>query len=131
MVSTTPGWVGNWPGKSKEAFFEKVAFLGQAPVKVRGEVHAGDYIVASGLGDGSGVAVAPGKLRPDQYGRIVGRAWESSDLQQPKLITTAVSLDFFAHETGRKKDLEIERLTERIKSLECLITELRARKQGS
>lgn len=131
VVSTAPGWVGNWPGKAREALFEKVAFLGQAPVKVRGVVEAGDYVVASGLEDGTGVAVAPGRLHPGQYGKIVGKALESSDLEQLKTITTAVSVDFFAHEASSKKDLEIERLTKRIETLERLVMALKDRKLGS
>ena len=64
VVSTAPGWLGACPGKDREHLYRKVAFLGQVPVRVRGQVNAGDYIVASTLNDGTGRAVPPGDPRP-------------------------------------------------------------------
>jgi hypothetical protein len=94
VVSSRPAVVGNLPPEEQEAGYEKVAFLGQVQVRVRGPVQAGDFILASGKDDGTGVAVAPERIRPDQLERIVGRAWQSSDGQGVKRINAAVGLPF-------------------------------------
>ena len=56
VISKAPIVLGNSPPESEEHLYEKVAFVGQAPAKVRGPVKAGDYIIASGLNDGTSVA---------------------------------------------------------------------------
>lgn len=124
VVSTAPGWLGACPGKDREHLYRKVAFLGQVPVKVWGQVNAGDYIVASNLNDGTGRAVPPGDLDPDLYPKIVGRAWTGSRLEEPKLIQTAVSLNAIPHELQREKDQRIERLSARVEMLERLLTKM-------
>jgi hypothetical protein len=91
-ISTSPIVLGNAPGKEKEHLYEKVAFLGQVPVKVRGAVKAGDCIIPSGMNDGIGIAVSPEELRPAQVIHMVGRAWESSQEKGIKLINTAVGM---------------------------------------
>ena len=76
--------------------FEKVAFLGQAPVIVRGEVRAGDNVVASGHGDGISIAINPEEMMPLDYKRIIGVAWEDAigikDFGY-SLINTAIGLN--------------------------------------
>jgi len=78
VVSKNPVILGNMPPKGEEELYEKVAFMGQVPVKVRGIVNIGDYIVASGLGDGFGKAISPENLSFDNYDKIVGVAWSAS-----------------------------------------------------
>jgi len=63
-------------------------------VKVRGLVRDGDYIIPSGLNDGTGAAISPGSIRSDQYAQVVGRAWESSEVDDIKGINTAVGLPY-------------------------------------
>lgn len=92
VLSSRPAMVGNAPPEGVDADYEQVAFLGQAPVKVRGPVQAGDYILASGANDGAGVAVSPQEMTPERASRIVGRAWESSGQSGVKLINTVVGL---------------------------------------
>jgi hypothetical protein len=72
--------------------FQPVAFIGQAPTRVRGSVRAGDFIVASGLNDGTGVAVAEDALTLSDAPRVVGRAWQSSEDEGVKMIVVAVGL---------------------------------------
>ena len=55
-----------------------VAFIGQVPVKVRGPVNSGDYILPSGLNDGIGIAINPKTITFGQYREAIGIAWESS-----------------------------------------------------
>jgi len=75
VVSSRPIVLGNLPEKGKENAYVKVAFIGQAPAKVLGIVNPGDYIIASGNNDGSGVAISPNLIHPFQYQKIVGVAW--------------------------------------------------------
>ena len=91
-ISTAPIVLGNAPGKEKEHLYEKVTFLGQVPVKVRGAVKAGDYIIPSGKNEGIGIAVPPKELTAAQVIHMVGRAWESSQDKGIKLINTAVGM---------------------------------------
>ena len=70
-----------------------VSFIGQVPVRVRGAVKSGDYILASEKGDGTGVAMAAEAIAPSAMRRIVGRAWEASGDVGVKTVNTAVGLD--------------------------------------
>lgn len=78
MVTTRPIVVGNDPGRNRAPLYEKVALLGQVPVKVRGPVAAGDLLVASGLEDGTAAAVAPEGMTFEQAQLVVGRSLEDS-----------------------------------------------------
>jgi hypothetical protein len=78
VISTKPAVLGNMPPAGQEAAYEKVAFMGQIPVKVRGVVLSGDYILPSGRNDGTGIAVSPKEIKPEQYKQIVGVAWSES-----------------------------------------------------
>jgi len=84
--------VGNAPHAECEHFYDKVAFIGQVPVKVRGAVRAGDYIIPSGLNDGTGIAISPDLMKADQYAQVVGRAWESRGEEGIKAVNTAIGL---------------------------------------
>jgi hypothetical protein len=77
VVSYKPIVLGNMPAKDRQDRFEKVAFMGQTLVKVVGVVSKGDYILPSGNGDGTGVAVSPDAIRADQLASVVGIAWGS------------------------------------------------------
>ncbi len=78
VISTNPAVLGNMPAAGEEDRYEKVAFMGQVPVKVRGQVQVGDYILPSGLNDGTGIGVPPARLTPAQYSQIVGVAWSAA-----------------------------------------------------
>ena len=95
VVSAEAGFVGNDPGENVEAEgrHHRIAFLGQVPVKVRGKVNAGDYIVASEKNDGTGVASPAGELDLARMNRVVGRAWEGSGDNGLKTVNTAIGLD--------------------------------------
>ena len=92
VISTAPIVLGNSPPESEEHLYEKVAFVGQAPAKVRGPVKAGDYIIASGLNDGTSVAVSAEEMTPSQHSLAVGQSWESSDEEGVKLVRAVVGL---------------------------------------
>jgi hypothetical protein len=99
-ISSQPIVLGNMPEPAAQHLYERVAFLGQAPVKVRGLVRAGDYIVPSGLDDGTGIAITPHAMTLAHYQQIVGRAWETSNQDGVRKINVAVGLESNYAEAG-------------------------------
>lgn len=94
VISYKPAVLGALPQPNQEQFYEKVAFMGQVPVKVVGKVSIGDYIIPSGNHDGLGKALSPDKITIENIKNIVGVAWESSEEQFGyKLINTAVGIN--------------------------------------
>ena len=94
VISAAPAVVGKMPKLENENEYEKVGFMGQVPVKVRGVVHKGDYILPSGDFDGLGIAVASDQMKVNDYKRIVGVAWDESDGKEwIKMINTAVGIN--------------------------------------
>jgi hypothetical protein len=81
------------PEAGKEGNYEKVAFMGQVPVQVLGKVNAGDYILPSGRNNGLAIAVAPSKMTPEDYTRIIGVAWASSENDVFGTVNTAIGLN--------------------------------------
>lgn len=99
VISSGPIVIGNDPGAGRRRGYARVAFVGQAPVKVEGPVRRGDVVVASGRHDGTAVAMSPGELPSQRVGEILGRALESSDGERSKvrvLIGLADPLPFVA-----------------------------------
>jgi hypothetical protein len=120
-VTDRPVIVANSPQPGDARTFEKVAFLGQVHVKVRGPVRAGDCIVPSGADDGIGIAVPADKLTPQQAGQIVGQAWESSEKGETRRVLVAIGLPS-AHSAAlaaviQNQGRQIEELQEEIKRL--------------
>lgn len=81
VVSRSPIILGNMPPDSlAESLCEKVAFMGQVPVRVIGKVNKGDYIISLKSGSGLGLAVSPALLTIDQMSLVAGCSWtEASD----------------------------------------------------
>ena len=77
VVTSRPIVLGNDPGPDR-GLHEKVALLGQVPVRVRGEVRAGDLLVASGRQDGTAVGVPADELEVGRSHLVVGRSLEES-----------------------------------------------------
>ena len=90
-VSSMPLVVGNWKGDGNPRDYIAIAFVGQVPVHVKGPVAAGDFIIPSGLNDGTGVAVSPSDLKVEHIAQILGKAWESSSSEAVKLINVAIT----------------------------------------
>ena len=127
VISSAPALLGNTPPRDQIDRFRKVAFIGQVPVKVRGIVQEGDYVVPSGLHDGIGVAVAPEKLRPAQYGQIVGVASESSTEESVKLVVVEVGLHTAAKQLAdlhEEKDRQLSELTQTTRALQARLEAL-------
>lgn len=132
-VSTAPGILGKAYDEANDLdlsdLSEMVAFVGQVPIKVRGPVALGDYVVASGRNDGTAIAVSPHDLSIDRHAHVVGRAWESSSDDDVKLVNTVVGLPDASGaaalvETTRRQASEIDSLRHRLAELESLVTAL-------
>ncbi|MEP5338550.1 MAG: hypothetical protein ABJL44_03575 [Algibacter sp.] len=94
VVSLKPIVLGNMPQKNKESRYEKVAFMGQVPVKVYGKVNVGDYIIPSGKNDGIGLGISPSQITAKDIKNIVGVAWSKSDnLLGFNMINVAVGIN--------------------------------------
>ena len=92
-ISSNPIVLGNMPEDDARHLHERVSFMGQVPVRVVGPVAEGDFIIPSGLGDGTGIAIAPEMMTADEYAKVVGRAWAASKQEYVKLVNVAVGLD--------------------------------------
>ncbi|AEE48227.1 hypothetical protein Halhy_0315 [Haliscomenobacter hydrossis DSM 1100] len=92
VVSRRPIVLGNAPQPDREHLYEKVAFMGQVPVKVVGKVDVGDYIIPSGNNDGLGVAVKPSQMMISDYAKVVGVAWEAAKEAPLNYVNIGVGL---------------------------------------
>jgi len=115
VITDRPAVLGNQ--QSDEENHEKVSFIGQVPVRVQGMVKAGDWIVASGEEDGTGIAIPPSQITLEN--QIVGRAWESNDNPIIKRVNTVVGLDH-----SEAKDIIIKNMQEDLKSQHSIIKSL-------
>lgn len=92
-VSHKPIVLGNVPAVGREALGNKIAFMGQIPVKVQGPVNAGDYIVGNPATPGYGTAVAPSDMTAEKARLTVGRSWENKPNEGPKMVNTVIGVD--------------------------------------
>lgn len=91
-VSEIPIMLGNIPEENKEHLGNNVAFMGQIPVKVIGEVNSGDYIIANTKVPGYGLAVNPSEVNIEDTKYIVGRSWETNLISGPKMVNTVIGV---------------------------------------
>jgi hypothetical protein len=126
VVSLSPIILGNMPPADQKAQYEKIAFMGQVPVKVRGVVNIGDYIISSALDDGFGVAVSPEDITLDQYERIVGVAWTESDGKKAfSMVNVAVGIN--TNDTVDKLKEQQESLDAVMQSMNSVISYLQSK----
>ena len=121
VVSFKPIVLGNMPQENREQDYEKVAFMGQVPVKVFGKVNVGDYILPSGKNDGIGIAVSPQRITTEQIKDIVGVAWAEN--KQPfgfGFVNVAVGLN--RNDTGQV----VQKLENKIQEQANEITDLKS-----
>ncbi|MBT5425289.1 MAG: hypothetical protein HOK84_03780 [Bacteroidetes bacterium] len=117
-ISKQPVIVGNIPPKEQEHNYERIGFMGQVPVLVSGKVEAGDYIIPSGLNDGTGIAIKPGNLKLEHLDQILGKALTASENGIFDLITAMVGVKTNEWaEMFRKQAGEIEALKSEINLL--------------
>jgi hypothetical protein len=121
VVSSNPIMLGNVPEKNKESNGNKIAFMGQVPVKVMGPVVSGDYIIAKTDLPGYGIAVHADQLTVNDLKLAVGRAWETNLNDGAKMVNTLIGVE--------KADYikVLEDLGTKVKSLEDKIDQLSTR----
>jgi hypothetical protein len=119
VVTMAPAILGHHTNANDSAS-AKVAFLGQVPIRVEGQVSAGDYIVASGRADGMGFAIAPSEIRSAHYAGIAGRALTSDSREGIKLVTALVGTPqhILRQHIIQAKKARIEALDKRLALLE-------------
>lgn len=94
VISQNPMISAAMPEEGKEYQYDKVAFIGQVPVKVLGKCFVGDYILASGNGDGFAIAVAPKVMKIKDYKKIIGVAWADSGSNEIfNYVQTAIGIN--------------------------------------
>ena len=121
VISTKPAMLGNMPRSGEESLYEKVAFMGKIPVKVRGIVFLGDYIIPSGLNDGVGQAVSPDDIKAEQYSKIVGVAWSES-VMNSGIATVNMAIGLNNNDMARlavQQELKITTLEQKFESFEA------------
>mgnify|MGYP000889228450 FL=1 len=118
-VSLKPIILGNAPAADREPLGNKIAFMGQIPVKVIGSVEIGDYIVGCISTPGYGKAVKPSAMTTDEAKRIVGRSWETNLQNGPKMVNTVIGIDNGHFLTMIQDDRKrMEDMETRLKALE-------------
>lgn len=93
VVSAAPIALGNVPAEADRERYEKIAFMGQVPVRVCGPVQVNDYIIPSGNQDGLAIAVHPADMKALDYGRIIGIAWEAAPSAPLNIVNVAVGIN--------------------------------------
>lgn len=127
VVSSGPIVSGNDPGAGRRHGYVRVAFVGQAPVKVEGPVRRGDVVVAAGRDDGTAVALSPEDLPFQRVGAVLGRALEGSGGERSKvrvLIGLADPAPFVATMQRLQRGVEEARDAE-LAALRAEVAELR------
>lgn len=92
VISEAPAMLGNLPSPERKELFEKVAFMGQVPVKIKGAVQSGDYILPSGKNDGIGFAVNPEDLATSDFKKIIGVAWVTKTVENNLIHRVNISV---------------------------------------
>ena len=133
VVSTSPIVLGAEPSTDKIENFRQVAFMGQVPVKIKGDVTSGDYILPSGKNDGFAIAVGPENLKIDDLSNIIGRSWSTVKDREYSLVNIVVGVK--THEWTQiykvlqndllklesNLDLRMDQLNDRLKTIESFI----------
>lgn len=122
VISSNPIVLGN-AAEGNSDRMEMVAFIGQVPVWVIGEVGIGDYILPSGAQDGTAIAKKKEAMSIADYAKIIGVAWDESKGRSMTLINVAVGLNQndLAHQLEKQQD-QINDLQAQIDVLMAMIT---------
>lgn len=134
VVSTQPIVVGNRPQEDDDGIdgWDKVAFIGQAPVKVIGSANEGDFLIPSGRHDGTAIAIAPKDITPAQLAQVIGTAWDSTASAGESVINAAIGIDQSAasarviaalYENQRRQQTELEALRAEMLAIKAMLTE--------
>ena len=109
VISKAPIVLGNMPQPAHQKDFEKVAFMGQVPVRIIGPANVGDYILPAGNEDGYAKAVSPKNMKTEDFSRVIGVAWEGSKSQLSKTINVAIGInsnDLAGRVAAQERDIQ-------------------------
>lgn len=131
-ITLNPIVLGNQPPEGEEDGYERVGFMGQVPVFVRGGAQAGDYLVPSGLNDGVAVAIAPEDLTAAHMRQVLGRAFEDTRNDRLDMINTLIGVktnewaEIFEQHESKLDDqsAELAAQAERIAVLEAQLAQM-------
>ena len=129
VISSAPIIVGNFPGEDVKHLYELVAFLGQVPVKVSGDVNPGDILIASGKEDGTAFAIHEDNLLAKHLPFIIGRAWEGYSGNDTAYINTLIGFSFNADIINRYIDKAAKTLSDEVESTKELEIQLKLQLQ--
>ena len=115
VISTLPVVLGNVPESIVD--YEKVAFLGQVPVNVIGQVNYGDFIVASDNSDGIAIAKREYDLTSSDFPNVIGVAWEESKSPKLKKINTAIGMNYGLAKAAEAIEDQVERAERKTSAL--------------
>jgi hypothetical protein len=120
IVSTKPIVLGNMPQPNQEKDYVKIAFMGQVPVKILGNVTPGDYILPNVLGYGFGMAVHPKDMKIRDYKKVAGVAWSNIGKISDglNLVNVAVGIN-----TNDLSDI-VDKQEQELKALRAITVEL-------
>ncbi len=127
VISTSPVVLGNGPLPELEHLYARVAFLGQVPTLVVGEANSGDYIIPSGLNDGTGLAVSAAAIQPQDLSTIVGTVWSVSEDGQVNVAVGFKAINWgniIQDNPAPNHEVDIEDLKDRVDALESIIERL-------
>ena len=135
VISTSPIVIGNATKKSQRTD-ALVTFLGQVPVRVEGPITVGDYIIALGKNNGTGIAATRENIRSEHIDLIIGQALESSDIATTKPIKTLIGFPYSHYVIGQKlasiktMKTEIQEINKAIEKQEKSYQDLIKKKQA-
>nr|ACS15398.1 hypothetical protein GAU_3428 [uncultured bacterium FLS12] len=129
VITTKPLLLGNAPDDADRSNYAAVAMLGQVPVKARGPVAAGDYLVASGAHDGTAVALPASAIEVGHLARIVGCALESSshDGVHSVMASVGFSRDRLWAQALSERDARVATLERELEALKAAVNALASR----
>ena len=119
VVSSNPTVIGAMPNEGESSHYTKIAFMGQVPTKVLGEVKRGDFILPSGNNDGYAVGVHPSEMETNDYKWIIGTAWSES---QPGALASIVNVAVGLQENGIA--LQVEKMESTLANIEQALARL-------
>ena len=129
VISFKPIVLGNMPDENRKDQFEKVAFLGQTLVKIRGVYRKGDLIVPSGFEDGTAIALPPQRFPLDQWERVVGVAWADGGDRKGGVSLANIAVGMSTTQMAKVMRDESQRSDARITALEQELEGVKALKE--
>jgi hypothetical protein len=127
VISFKPVILGNMPDEDRKHLYEKVAFMGQTVVKLRGAYSKGDLILPSGYDDGTAIAVSPANISPSQWQQVLGVAWDQGGKVFGGGLSLAnVAVGLSSTQMARAMQAELTRSDARFAELKARLSQVEA-----